>query len=57
MHLYSWKHIGIINLIIFSMALGISIIPEALPIVITFSLARGALRLAKHKVVQNVYHP
>ena len=45
------QHLHIINLIIFSLALGISIIPEALPIVITFSLSRGALHLAKHKVV------
>ena len=43
--------LNIINLLIFSMALGISIIPEALPIVITFSLARGALHLAKFKVI------
>ncbi len=47
-----WAHkLDLINLITFSMALGISIIPEALPIVITFSLARGALHLARYKVV------
>ncbi len=40
-----------ISLLIFSMALGVSIIPEALPIVITASLSRGALHLAKHKLV------
>ena len=51
MHFLLGSTLGIVNLLIFSMALGISIIPEALPIVITFSLARGALRLAKHKVV------
>ena len=45
------QKLDIINLIIFSMALGISIIPEALPIVMTASLSRGALHLAKHKVV------
>lgn len=45
------QHLDLVNLIIFSMALGISIIPEALPIIITFALSRGALRLAKHKVV------
>ena len=36
---------------IFSIALAVSAIPEALPVVTTFSLSRGALRLAKHKVV------
>lgn len=38
-------------LLIFSVALAVSVIPEALPVVITFSLARGAARLAKHKAV------
>ena len=51
LHLLVSNHLDIISLITFSLALGISIIPEALPIVITFSLARGALRLAKYKVV------
>ncbi|MCU0679099.1 MAG: magnesium-translocating P-type ATPase [Planctomycetes bacterium] len=40
-----------LNLLIFSIALAISVIPEALPLVITFSLSRGALRLARKKVV------
>ncbi|MFA5069791.1 MAG: HAD-IC family P-type ATPase [Patescibacteria group bacterium] len=39
------------ELVIFSIALAISVIPEALPVVTTFSLSRGALRLAKNKVV------
>lgn len=39
------------ELLIFSIALAVSVIPEALPVVITFSLSRGALRLAKNKVV------
>jgi Mg2+-importing ATPase len=39
------------SLIIFSIALAVSVIPEALPMVTTFSLSRGALRLAKKKVV------
>jgi Mg2+-importing ATPase len=39
------------DLVIFSIALATAVIPEALPLVITFSLSRGALRLAKHKVV------
>ncbi|MDD2806971.1 MAG: HAD-IC family P-type ATPase [Patescibacteria group bacterium] len=42
---------NIIELIIFSIALAVSVIPEALPVVTTFSLSRGALRLAKQKVV------
>lgn len=49
--LFHAQHMDFITLVIFSMALGISIIPEALPIVITFGLSRGALQLAKHKVV------
>lgn len=51
MHLLWNKQFSLVNLIVFSLALGISIIPEALPIVITFSLARGALHLAKYKVI------
>lgn len=39
------------QLLLFSIALSVSVIPEALPIVTTFSLSRGALRLAKNKVV------
>ena len=44
-------NVNITKLLIFSIALAVSVIPEALPIVTTFSLSRGALRLAKHKVV------
>lgn len=36
---------------LFTIALAASVIPEALPLVITFSLSRGAMRLSKHKVV------
>lgn len=39
------------DFLIFSIALIISIIPEALPVVISFALSEGALRLAKEKVV------
>jgi Mg2+-importing ATPase len=39
------------NFLIFSIALIVSIIPEALPLVVTFSLSQGALRMAKEKVV------
>jgi len=43
--------VNIIELLIFSIALATAVIPEALPLVITFSLSRGAVNLAKHKVV------
>ncbi len=39
------------ELLIFSIALAVSVIPEALPVVMTFSLARGAVSLARNKVV------
>ncbi len=39
------------ELLLFSVVLTISVIPEALPVVTTISLARGALKLAKSKVV------
>jgi Mg2+-importing ATPase len=39
------------ELLIFSIALAVSVIPEALPLVMTFSLSRGALRLAKKEVI------
>lgn len=45
------SHANIPTLIIFAIALAISVIPEALPVVTTFSFSRGALRLAKNKVV------
>lgn len=38
-------------LLVFSIALAVTVIPEALPLVMTFSLSRGALKLAKNKVV------
>ena len=37
--------------LLFSLALIVSIIPEALPIVVTFALSEGSLKLAKEKVV------
>ncbi len=40
-----------LELTIFSIALAISVIPQALPLVMTFSFSRGAMNLAKHKVV------
>ena len=43
--------VNIAELIIFSIALAISVIPEPLPVVTTISLSSGALKLAKSKVV------
>lgn len=40
-----------IELIIFSIALAVSVVPEALPLVMTFSFSRGARKLASQKVV------
>jgi len=45
------KDPNIVELLIFSIALAVSVIPEALPLVTTLSLSRGALQLAKNKVV------
>ncbi len=39
------------HLLIFAIALAVSVIPEALPLVMTFSLSRGALRLAREHVI------
>ncbi len=44
-------HAGVIDLLIFSIALAVSVIPEALPLVTIISHARGALRLATQQVV------
>ncbi|OGL98782.1 hypothetical protein A2304_01070 [Candidatus Uhrbacteria bacterium RIFOXYB2_FULL_57_15] len=44
-------HANVPDLLIFSIALAVSVIPEALPLVMTTTLSRGALRLAKEKVV------
>lgn len=43
--------VDMIDLIFFSVALTVSVIPEALPLVTTFSLSRGAKRLARRKVL------
>lgn len=40
-----------LELLIFAIALAIGVIPEALPLVMTFSFSKGAARLAKKKVV------
>jgi P-type Mg2+ transporter len=39
------------TLIIFSIALAVSVVPEALPLVMTFSLSRSSLRLASRGVI------
>lgn len=48
--LKGWRS-DIASLAIFSIALAVSVVPEALPVVMTFSLSRGARRLAKNHVV------
>ena len=42
---------GILDSLIFSLALAVGIIPEALPVVITVGLSDGAIRLVRKKVV------
>jgi len=49
--LISRNGVSIFELIIFSIALTVTVIPEALPVVTTFSLSRGAHRLAKKEVI------
>ena len=39
------------QLLIFAIALAVSVIPEALPLVLTFALTRGALRFAEKDVI------
>ena len=41
----------VVHLLIFAIALAVSVIPEALPLVMTFSLSRGALKLAEQEVI------
>ena len=41
------ENADIIELVVFSIALVVSVVPEALPVVTTVSLSRGALQLAK----------
>ncbi len=44
-------NISLTELVIFSIAMAVGVIPEALPLVTTFSLTHGAKRLAKKKVI------
>jgi len=39
------------DFLLFAIALAVGVVPEALPVVTTFALSQGALRLAKKKVV------
>ena len=43
--------VNIPELLIFSLVLAVSVIPEALPAIVTIALSRGALRLAEKKVI------
>jgi len=42
---------GILESLLFSLALAVGIIPEALPVIITVGLSDGAMRLVKRKVI------
>ncbi len=44
-------HKGLVESLLFALALAVAITPEVLPIIITVALSRGALKLAKKKVV------
>jgi Mg2+-importing ATPase len=44
-------HVDVIELILFASALAVSVVPEALPLVMTFALSQGAVRLAQKKTV------
>lgn len=45
------ESVGIGSLLVFSLALAVSVVPEALPVITTVSLSRGSLKLARHKVI------
>ncbi|MCL2371605.1 cation-transporting P-type ATPase [Candidatus Saccharibacteria bacterium] len=44
-------HNNVADMILFTIALSMTVVPEALPMITTISLSNGAMRLAKHKVV------
>lgn len=44
-------HTNIFELLLFSIALAVSVVPEALPVVTTIALSKGAKQLADHSVV------
>jgi len=45
------ENADVIELVVFSIALVVSVVPEALPVVTTVSLSRGALQLARQGVI------
>lgn len=49
--LLPWQSTPFLDFLIFSIALAVSVIPEGLPLVITFTLSHGARILARNKVV------
>lgn len=46
-----WQNTDVIELLMFSIALTVGLIPEALPTVITFALSRGAVKLSQNHVI------
>ncbi|HOX21537.1 MAG TPA: HAD-IC family P-type ATPase, partial [Candidatus Paceibacterota bacterium] len=44
-------HDNVFVFLLFCIALIVSILPEALPVIVTFALSRGAIKLAREKVV------
>ena len=50
-HLFLRDTLSIAELMIYSIALAVGVIPEAMPLVTTFSLSLGAQKLAKKKVI------
>lgn len=48
---YFYNFDSLPKFLLFSIALAVTVIPEALPLVITFSLSNGALKLYKNKVL------
>lgn len=48
---YFYNFQDIYKFLLYSIALAVTVIPEALPLVITFSLSNGALKLFKNKVL------
>ncbi len=50
-HIFFRNTLSLVDLTIFSVALAVGVIPEAMPLVATFSLSLGAAKLAKKKVI------
>ena len=45
------SEVNAIEFLVFTLALAVSVVPEALPVILTVALSRGALRLAQKKVI------